>query len=173
MDFDLSKVTPKRCREELEEVLGRGESFRNNGWKETEVDADCKLHFFINHLYWKKGDLKPSNAAFGNPGLSVRGDGGNFSPLTKKDLIEILHSLSRETGQNFVGSVYFKASQLKEDNELSSLIVIHDPHPFEDKHGVFQPQAENHIEIICNKNTTRRDLLQEACDWSLHPDEVE
>lgn len=163
-----------KCRKEFDAIEQRNSEPRKFGWQPTLIEPACRLHLFIVSTHWALGDLKPSDAAFGRPELSVIADGGQFPPLNKTDLKKAmleLQSLVREI--SFVGAVCLQASTIFESNDFFQFILIHDPHPWVDSEGLNHKQAPNHVQILCDKRSIdKRDRLVNLCQWSLHPTEL-
>lgn len=162
----------KKCRKELEEIDNRWQQHAPSDTR-TLIGDDYVLHYFVPEIHWKAGLDKPHAAAFGQPGLSVRAEGGSFGQITKRQLALEMQQLSADTGIPFIGAVRFESKDILEHNKFLNFRLVHDPHPFM-KDGKPKEQAANHVQIVCDKrNVEKLDLLVSLCNWSLHPTEVE
>lgn len=133
-------------------------------WKPIPISDDCLLHHFINGGHWPESEKKPFASALNQRGMSVVVSGPLFGTLTERCLRE---AILQSGVLGLEGAVCFTAKDVRN----LGYEVWHDPNEFFDERtGRWEKQSQNHAEIICKKDTSKkREALRELCQPSLTP----
>jgi hypothetical protein len=161
---------PSACKKVLAEISSRNENADAKSELLLDVSNRCTLHIFVESIHWNNGEPLPEDAAFSSIGLSARAEGGEFPRLEKKELKAQMKKCALQTKKNFVGIVAIPTEKIRTDDTLRVFKLEHDPFPYHDDKG-WHEQDSNHVQIVCKKNTDRRERLQKSSDWSIHPDD--
>jgi hypothetical protein len=160
---------PSACRKVLAEISSRNENAGATSESLLDVSDLCTLHIFVESIHWNNGEPLPEDAAFSSIGLSARAAGGAFPQLAKEDLKAQMKKCALQTKKTFVGVVAIPTEKIRADKTLRVFKLEHDPFPYYDGKDWCE-QDSNHVQIVCKKNTDRRERLQKSSDWSIHPD---
>lgn len=156
------------CKDQLKNIARDHKPYLDAGWEPKTLNAKATLYRFVPESAYNPKSKRIDRFAFEDAGFSVIASGGEFEVLDDKDVKEKVLKRNQEGRHKFVGAVKIDSTVFTSE-EYGKFNILHDPHPFK-KGG--EPQDPNHVSIICVKNDDLVDLLVEAPDWAVKPEDL-